>query len=215
DMEAPSHRAQVLKALREGFKGDRNKPNILEFSELGLVQMTRRRTSASLDEIRKAPCPCCQGAGKTLSPATVANQIRAGLIDEAKRYQTEKIILNAHRMVLDHLRGKDNNGIRELENLIDRKLILKPANSFDIETFKIEPVMERQEKPGKRPNDRRPHGTQNRHVARETPQTAEPPADDSDAPEQEMLPGFAENVPEKAPEADYSENHGEKDESNA
>ncbi len=146
DMEAPSHRAQVLKTLREGFKGDRNKPNVLDFSELGLVQMTRRRTSASLDEIRKAPCPCCNGAGKTLSTGTIANQLRNSLIEEAKRYQTEKFIVNAHRTVIDSLRGRDNSGIRELENLIKRKLILKPANSLDLESYKIEPVLERPRK---------------------------------------------------------------------
>ena len=156
DMEAPTHRAQVLKALREGFKGDRNKPNILEFSELGLVQMTRRRTSASLDEIRKAPCPCCQGSGKTLSTQTVVNQIRSGLFDEARRYQTEKLIVNAHKIVLDQLRGRDNRDIRELESQLQRKLILKPGNSFDVESFKIEPVMERAEKRQPWDNDRRP-----------------------------------------------------------
>lgn len=146
DMEAPSHRAQVLKTLRECFKGDRNKPNILDFSELGLVQMTRRRTSASLDEIRKAPCPCCQGSGKILSVGTIANQVRNSLLEESGRYQTEKLIINAHRMVIDSLRGRDNSGIRELENQLRRKLILKPANGFDLETYKIEAVFERPKK---------------------------------------------------------------------
>ncbi|MDD3147407.1 MAG: Rne/Rng family ribonuclease [Candidatus Riflebacteria bacterium] len=162
DMEAPSHRAQVLKTLREGFKGDRNKPNILEFSELGLVQMTRRRTSASLDEIRKATCPCCQGAGKTLSVHTVANQIRAALIDEARRYQTEKMVINAHKLVLDLLRGRDNSGLREIENEIRRKLILKPSTGFDLENFKIEPVMERAARPQTRSHDnnRNNHGNE-------------------------------------------------------
>jgi ribonuclease G len=98
DMEAPGHRAQVLKTLRDGFKGDRNKPNILDFSELGLVQMTRRRTSASLDEVRKEVCPCCNGAGKILSGKTVANQIRNQVLDEAIRYQTEK---NIHKRSQD------------------------------------------------------------------------------------------------------------------
>lgn len=186
DMEAATHRAQVLKALREGFKGDRNKPNILEFSELGLVQMTRRRTSASLDEIRKAPCPCCQGTGKTLSISTIANQIRTALTTEAKRYQTEKMIVNAHKMVLDLLRGKDNRDIRDLENQLQRKLILKPAGGFDIENFKIEPVFERT---GRRNNrqDQRPHPEDNQTsdvavVAGEDQKPAEfQPAEDEQA----------------------------------
>ncbi|MDD2998358.1 MAG: ribonuclease E/G, partial [Candidatus Riflebacteria bacterium] len=146
DMEAPSHRAQVLKALREYFRGDRNKPNILEFSELGLVQMTRRRSAASLDEIRKDQCPCCNGAGKTLAIRTIANTVRKNLLEEARRYQTEKIIINAHRLVADLLRGHNGNALKELESLSKRKIILKPINGFDVETFKIEPVMEHAKK---------------------------------------------------------------------
>jgi ribonuclease G len=143
DMEAPSHRSQVLKTLRECFKGDRNKPNILEFSELGLVQMTRRRSAASLDEIRKEVCPCCQGAGKIVSSRNIANSIRKQLLDESKRYQTEKIVINAHRLVADLLRGRDGKDLRELERETGRKLVLKPQNGFDIENWKIEPVLER------------------------------------------------------------------------
>lgn len=154
DMEAPSHRAQVLKSFREGFKGDRNKPNILDFSELGLVQMTRRRTSSSLDEIRKDQCPCCFGAGKTLSVHTVANIVRKNLLDEAKRYQTDKIVINAHKLVNDLLRGQDNKGLKELESVCRRKLILKSTSGFDVESFKIEPVIERPRKNSDRPPEK-------------------------------------------------------------
>ncbi len=143
DMEASSHRSQVLKTLRECFKGDRNKPNILDFSELGLVQMTRRRSAASLDEIRKEVCPCCQGAGKIVSAKNIANIIRKQLMDESKRYQTEKMVINAHRLVTDLLRGRDGKELRELERETSRKLILKPQHGFDIENWKIEPVLER------------------------------------------------------------------------
>jgi ribonuclease G len=157
DMEAPSHRSQVLKALREHFKGDRNKPNILDFSELGLVQMTRRRSASSLDEIRKEMCPCCQGAGKIVSAANIANCIRKQLSEEARRYQTEKIVINAHRLVIDLLRGRDGRDLKELERVIERKLILKPQNGFDLEAWKIEPVLERaSKKPEKfQPRDRK------------------------------------------------------------
>ncbi len=142
DMETASHRNQVLKALREGFKGDRNKPNILDFSELGLVQMTRRRTSASLDEIRKEVCPCCHGAGKTLSNQTMANIIRTNILEEAKRYETEKIVINAHKCVLDVIRGKKNEGLAALQEKCGRELILRPTDCLETEYFKIEPVIE-------------------------------------------------------------------------
>jgi len=168
DMEAPSHRAQVLKTLREHFKGDRNKPNILDFSELGLVQMTRRRTASSLDEIRKEVCPCCQGAGKIISAANIANSIRKQLSDEVRRYQTDKFIINAHRMVIDLLRGRDSLELKELERATACKLILKPQNGLDIETWKIEPVLERTSKKPERPQRRDRNFDRNRRPEQET-----------------------------------------------
>ena len=183
DMEAPSHRSQVLKALREYFRGDRNKPNVLDFSELGLVQMTRRRTSSSLDEIRKEECPCCHGAGKIVSAGTVANSIRKQLLEEARRYQTDKLIVNAHRVVIDLLRGRDSRDLRELEQTLHRKLILKPQNGFDIESFKIEPVMERISKRPEKPVRYDKSGGKERDAAR--PERDEKPEPELDQPDVE------------------------------
>lgn len=151
DMEAHSHRSQVLKTLRECFKGDRNKPNILDFSELGLVQMTRRRTAASLDEIRKEVCPCCHGTGKTVSASNLANSIRKQLLEEVKRYQTDRFAISAHRSVSDLLRGRDGKDLKELEQISGKKLILKPQNGLDVENWKVEPVMEQASKKSNRP----------------------------------------------------------------
>lgn len=149
DMESREHRARVLKELKDGFKGDRNKPHILDFSELGLIQMTRRRTSASLVEIRKEVCPCCQGSARVLSVQTLVNKVKNLVIEEAARFQTQKISISAHKLVLDHLRGNNNEGLRELENRVNRRLICKTITGLDVETFKVEPVMEqpRRKKP--------------------------------------------------------------------
>jgi ribonuclease G len=152
DMESREHRAKVLKALKDGFKGDRNKPNILDFSELGLIQMTRRRTSASLVEIRKEVCPCCNGSGRIMSIQTLVNKVKKMVIEESARYQTGKIIINAHKLVLDHLRGNGNEGLKELENRVNRRIICKNVTGLDIETFKVEPVMEQPRR--KRPNEK-------------------------------------------------------------
>lgn len=152
DMESRDHKHKVLKMFREGFKGDRNKPHILDFSELGLVQMTRRRTAASLAEIRKEVCPCCQGNGRILSIQTLVNKIKTQILAEAERYETQRINVIAHKSVIDHLRGTDNKGLKELETRCGRKIILKSTVGFDVENFKIEPVLKQAEK---RKNEKR------------------------------------------------------------
>ena len=146
DMETKAHRNAVLKCLKEGFRGDRNKPNILDFSELGLVQMTRRRTAASLDEVRKSECPCCHGTGKTLSNTTLANLIKTNVLEEAKRYEADTFVINAHKCVLDAIKGTRNEGLKELSEKCGRELILRPTDCIETEYFKIEPILGNGEK---------------------------------------------------------------------
>lgn len=141
DMESNSHRNQVLRVLKEGFKGDKNKPHILDFSELGLIQMTRRRTSSSLDELRKTQCPCCKGTGKTLSVRTIANTLKTDLIKESERYQTAEITVQLHKSVLDVFKAHSNKELKDIESVIKRKLIFKPKEDLDIEYYKIEPSL--------------------------------------------------------------------------
>lgn len=139
DMESPAHRSQVLKALKDGFKGDKNKPHILDFSELGLVQMTRRRTSASLDELRKTQCPCCHGTGKTLSVRTIANALKTQLISDAQRYDTHEFLVHTHKSVGDMLKTK--NELKEIEDKTSRKIFLRTKDDMDLEFYSIEPVI--------------------------------------------------------------------------
>ena len=65
DMEELSHREQVLRTLEKAMLLDRAKHNICAVSELGLVEMTRKRTRESLGHILCEPCPCCDGRGYT------------------------------------------------------------------------------------------------------------------------------------------------------
>lgn len=139
DMESPAHRAQVLKALKDGFRGDKNKPHILDFSELGLVQMTRRRTSASLDELRKTPCPCCHGTSKTLSVRTIANALKTQLLSDINHYDTNEFIVHTHKSVGDMLKTK--NELKEIEEKTSRKVFLKTKDDMDLEFYSIEPVL--------------------------------------------------------------------------
>ncbi|HOY65832.1 MAG TPA: Rne/Rng family ribonuclease [Candidatus Ozemobacteraceae bacterium] len=138
DMNDAKHRAKVLKAFRDAMKNDRNRPHILDFSELGLVQMTRRRTSHSLEEILKSPCPCCQGRRMTLSLITLVNRIRNRILDEASRYETPAITVRAHQQVVEALRGPGEARLKELEKRCGRTITLQPQYGLDIESYTID-----------------------------------------------------------------------------
>lgn len=143
DMETSGHKSQVLKKLRDVFRGDRSKPNIYDFSELGLVQITRRRTNASLNETLKEVCPCCNGDARVFSVSSVCNRIKNDAVEQANRYETSKLIITAHKRVTDHLKGHENRDIKDLEKRINRKIILKSLVGFDLSNYIIEPVLEK------------------------------------------------------------------------
>ncbi|MFZ2961362.1 MAG: Rne/Rng family ribonuclease [Candidatus Ozemobacteraceae bacterium] len=142
DMIESKHRVQVVKTLRDGFKGDRNRPNLLDMSELGLVQMTRRRTAHSLDEILKSPCPCCGGQRTVFSVSTLANRIRNQVVKEAARYEGKTIRVTAHSEVIEFFQANHESRKKELESRSNRRIEFVAGSPLEYEVYKIEPALQ-------------------------------------------------------------------------
>ena len=70
DMERAEHREQVSRALKQALADDKARTNVLEISELGLVEMTRKRVRQDLQAMFCVPCPTCKGSGVVRSDAT-------------------------------------------------------------------------------------------------------------------------------------------------
>jgi ribonuclease G len=141
DLDNRRHRTQVLNILKESFKGDRNRPAIEKMSDLGLVQMTRKRTSHSLQEMLMAPCPCCSGFGRILSPLTLAQNIRREVMAVSRRFQSERIRITAQKEVIDALCGKDDWGRKDLEERSGRGLDFVSLQDSNLEFLKVEPII--------------------------------------------------------------------------
>lgn len=75
DMEKAANRKKVSEALAEAVKRDKARTNILRISELGLVQMTRKRTRDNLRQLITSPCPTCSGDGRLRSIESLAAQV--------------------------------------------------------------------------------------------------------------------------------------------
>jgi len=75
DMEIEENRGTVVEQLRRSFATDRSRVNISNFTEMGLVEMTRKRLKRSLSRTLLQSCPTCQGSGKVLHPQTIAARI--------------------------------------------------------------------------------------------------------------------------------------------
>jgi ribonuclease G len=72
DMEKEANRERVHSSLEEALKSDKSKTNILKISELGLVEMTRKRVRESIGRTLCEPCPYCEGKGTCSSIRSAA-----------------------------------------------------------------------------------------------------------------------------------------------
>ncbi len=96
DMETQSDRDKVLNALIEALKRDRARCNVVKISELGLVEMTRRRTRESLERLLCEPCFYCDGRGTLKSKQTIVYEIFRELQTRGKNLAESSIIVHAH-----------------------------------------------------------------------------------------------------------------------
>ncbi|MCS7203062.1 MAG: Rne/Rng family ribonuclease [Thermodesulfovibrio sp.] len=136
DMEKEENRQRVLNAMIEAIKKDRAKINIYNITELGIVQMTRKRTRESIEQILCDSCTYCEGKGRIKSIKTVAYEILRKL-----RYmpisQGSEITVTTHPQVADLLTYEERESIEEIENLKKIRVIVKKDSLIHQENYFI------------------------------------------------------------------------------
>jgi ribonuclease G len=138
DMEREGGRERVYQALNEALKKDRAKTNILRISELGLVEMTRKRTRENMSRILCEPCPYCEGRGVLKSKTTLCFEIFREIRREAMNVPSNTIIVSLHPEVADFLYDEERYAIEELEQKLKKKITIKVRSNFHQEEYEIE-----------------------------------------------------------------------------
>ena len=137
DMEEASHRKQVFKLLQEALRKDRARTNILHFSDLGLVEMTRQRTRPSLATLLMEDCPYCDGHGTVLSIETVVIQLlRAIKLAHHQTRQSELRVM-ANDYVVSHINSEMANKLQELRRALKLNLTLESDADLHLEDYRI------------------------------------------------------------------------------
>ena len=138
DMEKAANRKKVYEALRDAVKRDKAKINILQISELGLVEMTRQRSRESLGNQLLNACPYCEGRGRIKSNATLAYEILRGVkkqmtqIDNGKR-----ITVRVHPEIANFLYDEASASLESLEREINHKVIIKASQELHQDRYEI------------------------------------------------------------------------------
>ncbi len=140
DMEDTENRRQVMRAFERALEKDRAKTAITAVSELGLVEMTRKRTSESLGQILSEYCPVCQGRGRLKSAETACYEILREILRESRAFECEKIIVLASQVVIDRLLDEDSHHVADLEEFIGRPIEFRVETLYSQEQYDIIPV---------------------------------------------------------------------------
>ena len=138
DMDRAANRNKVSEALREGLRKDKNRPHFRKISELGLVQMTRKRTRESLTQLLCSACPQCEGRGLVRSiPTTAYHVLRSIHREAAGKPGNGRITVKVHPEVAAFLYGEANGELEELERRLRRYVVIKTTEGVSQEHFEL------------------------------------------------------------------------------
>ncbi len=140
DMLKEEHRQSVLQAMEEAIKKDKTKINILGITQLGLVEMTRKKTRLSLGEVLQKQCPYCEGKGKVLSEETMGIYFKNQIQQLARNTLADAILVEANPLVAARLIGSGGANLRELEQHTGKNIYIRGSQGQHIETIMVRPL---------------------------------------------------------------------------
>jgi ribonuclease G len=138
DMERKSSRDRVFSALKEAMKNDRSKTHILRMSELGLIEMTRKRTRENLNRFLEEPCFYCEGSGSLKSRQTICYEIFRDLEREAGQPAPgDPVHLTVHPDIEHTLKEEEHDSVVQTEKRINRRVIITSRRDLHIDQYEI------------------------------------------------------------------------------
>jgi ribonuclease G len=138
DMERKSNRERVFLALKEALGRDRAKTNILPMSDLGLIEMTRKRTRANLNSLLTEPCSYCDGSGLLKSRQTICYELFRDLEREcATSGEGGQVFVMVNPEIDSFLREEEQESVMELEKRSEKRIIITAKNNFHLEQYEI------------------------------------------------------------------------------
>lgn len=129
DMDDTEHQRQVHRMLEKMLERDHAKTKITGVSELGLVEMTRKRTTESLGQILCEPCPICDGRGFLKTSETVCYEVFREILRVNRAYDAESYLVMASQSVVDRLLDEESDNVADLETFISKTI------RFQVEPF--------------------------------------------------------------------------------
>jgi ribonuclease G len=140
DMEKESNREKVCNALKEAMRKDKSKTNILHMSDLGLIEMTRKRTRESVGQVLCEPCFYCEGEGYLKSKQTVCYEILRDLERDRRDLFGLNIMVMAHPEVASLFCDEERAPLERMEERLHARIVVKGEPNLHLEQYEIAPL---------------------------------------------------------------------------
>ena len=137
DMVEQEHRERVFGMLEAELRKDKAKNKVLNISEFGLVEITRKRSRANLERLLTQPCPYCGGRGRIKSIATICLNLRRELLNHGSRPGQSELLLRVHPEIARALQQEERAILDELERSLGITLLLQSDPELHHERFDV------------------------------------------------------------------------------
>ena len=137
DMHDPEHRRQVLRTLEKSLAKDHAKTTVYDFSPLGLVEMTRKRTVESLERQLCEPCHECGGRGMLKTVETVTYEIFREITRAVRQFEAPRLLVIASPNVVTRITDEESAAVAELEEFLGKSIRFQADTQYLQEQFDV------------------------------------------------------------------------------
>ena len=137
DMIDPEHRRQVLRTLEKSLARDHAKTTVYDFSPLGLVEMTRKRTVESLQRQISEPCHECGGRGTLKTAETVTYEVFREITRAVRQFEAARLLVIASPKVVARITEEESPAVAELEEFLGKTIRFQADEQYTQEQFDV------------------------------------------------------------------------------
>ncbi|MBR1443908.1 MAG: ribonuclease E/G [Firmicutes bacterium] len=125
DMKSGKNIKALEEKMREEVRADRTRTTVIGMTELGLMQITRRKTRKPLAESILCDCPMCRGSGKIGNDELTADKMRREVIGIFSQTVCGCVEVHAGKELINAFEGTDGEHRKEIEEKFSKKIITK------------------------------------------------------------------------------------------
>jgi ribonuclease G len=136
-MESVEHRDAVLAEFRKALSKDRTRVTVNGFSQLGLVEMTRKRTRESLAHVLCQACPVCEGRGELKTPQTICYEVLREIVRADRQFSAKEYRILASQKVIDLFLDEESEALTQLTDFIKKPISMQVETAYMQEQYDV------------------------------------------------------------------------------